>query len=102
MKSFLTDRLPGLTSILKKHKVTRAYAFGSVCTEAFGANSDIDLLVRFEDGIEPITYSDNYFDLLFKLRDFLGREVDLVSETSVKNPYFLLSVNRTKQPIYEW
>lgn len=46
-------------------------------------------------------YSDNYFNLLFRLRDFLGREVDLISETSLKNPYLIRSVNRTKQIIYE-
>jgi hypothetical protein len=101
MKSFLSDKLPELTRILKTYKVKRAYAFGSVCTEAFDNNSDIDLLVKFEDGIEPMEYSDNYFNLLFKLRDFLGREVDLVPESSLKNPYLLQSVNRTKQAIYE-
>lgn len=101
MKTFLTDKLPELTGILKSYKVKRAYAFGSVCTEAFNADSDVDLLVKFEDGIEPMEYSDNYFNLLFRLRDFLGREVDLVTETSLKNPYFILSVNRTKQAIYE-
>jgi uncharacterized protein len=101
MKSFLSDKLPELTRILKTHKVKRAYAFGSVCTPAFDNNSDIDLLVKFEDGIEPMEYSDNYFNLLFKLRDFLGREIDLVPESSLKNPYLLQSVNRTKQAIYE-
>jgi uncharacterized protein len=101
MQSFLADKLPGLTGILKMHKVKSAYAFGSVCTEAFAADSDVDLLVKFEDGIEPVEYSDNYFNLLFKLRDFLGREVDLVTEAGLKNPYFKQAVNRTKQAIYE-
>lgn len=101
MKSFLADKLPELTAILKLYRVKKAYAFGSVCTEAFNAESDVDLLVRFEDGIEPVEYSDNYFNLLFRLRDFLGREVDLVSETSLKNPYFIRSVNSTRQTIYE-
>ena len=101
MKSFLTDKLPDLVDILKSYRVKSAYAFGSVCTEAFNDKSDIDLLVKFEDGIEPMEYSDNYFNLLFKLRDLLGREVDLVSETSLKNPYFIKSVNLTRQAIYE-
>lgn len=93
--------MPELTRILKGYRVKRAYVFGSVCTEAFNNSSDIDLLVRFEEGIEPMEYSDNYFNLLFRLRDFLGREVDLISETSLKNPYLIRSVNRTKQIIYE-
>ena len=101
MKAFLTNKLPELAGILKLYRVKRAYVFGSVCTDAFNADSDIDLLVKFEDGIEPMEYSDNYFNLLFRLREFLGREVDLVSETSLKNPYFIKSVNSTKQAIYE-
>ncbi len=83
------------------YKVKRAYAFESLGAEAFNANSDVDLLVKFEDGIEPMDYSDNYFNLLFRLRGFLGREVDLVPETSLKNLYFINSVSRTKETIYE-
>jgi predicted nucleotidyltransferase len=101
MQSFLSNKLPELKRILQAHKVKRAYAFGSVCTGNFNPESDIDLLVKFEDGIEPIEYSDNYFNLLFSLQDFFKRDVDLVTEPSLKNPYFIQSLNRTKQSIYE-
>ena len=101
VKSYLSEKLPELTLILKNFRVKQAYAFGSVCTDAFNDNSDIDLLVKFEDGIEPMEYSDNYFNLLFKLRDFFGREVGLVTPASLKNPYFVQSLNRTRQAIYE-
>jgi predicted nucleotidyltransferase len=101
MQAFIKEKIPQLTQILKAHKVKSAYAFGSVCTEGFNSDSDIDLLVKFEEGIEPVEYSDNYFNLLFRLQDFLKREVDLVSETSLKNPFFIQSLNRNKQAIYE-
>jgi len=101
MQMLIQDRLPQLISILKSHKVKRAYTFGSALTEKFNAQSDIDFLVNFEDGMIPEDYSDNYFDLLFKLQDLFNRHVDLVSEVSLTNPYFIKSVNKTRQVIYE-
>ncbi|MBQ7489293.1 MAG: nucleotidyltransferase domain-containing protein [Bacteroidales bacterium] len=35
--------------ILKQHKVKNAYLFGSVLTDRFNDQSDIDLLVNYED-----------------------------------------------------
>ena len=101
MNPFLKHKIEDLKQMLKKHKVKRAYAFGSVCSENFNEQSDIDLLVRFEEGMLPEDYSDNYFNLLFTLQKYFNRNIDLVSEASLTNPYFISSVNRSKQLIYE-
>jgi hypothetical protein len=59
-------------------------------------------LYRFnKEEIKENDYADNYFDLLFELEDILKRKVDLVSEEKMKNPYFIESINRKKQLIYE-
>lgn len=42
MQPILAQRLPQLAEILKAHRVKRAYAFGSVCTES--CNSQFLLL----------------------------------------------------------
>lgn len=71
------------------------FAFGSVCTPAFNDQSDIDLLVS----IGPMdygTYADTYFELAEKFEDLLNRPVDLVTDKSLSNPYFIESVNKIK------
>jgi len=92
-----------ITSILelcKAHKVKTLYVFGSVLTEKFHEESDIDFIVDFES--LPIEdYVDNYFDLKFSLEDILKRPIDLLEEKAIKNPYFKQNVNSQKQLIYE-
>ena len=54
--------------LCKTHKVKSLYAFGSVLTEKFSKESDIDLIVDFTNiGVED--YADNYFDFksIFKI-----------------------------------
>lgn len=75
------------------------YAFGSVVTGKFNAESDVDLLVRFSE-IEFGKYVDNYYDLKFSLEDLFKRKVDLLEEQALKNPYFVENVNQQKQLIY--
>ena len=63
----IQGKLPDLISLLKSHRVKRAYAFGSVCTSNFNNNSDVDLLISFEQGIDPIEYGDLYWSLNEKM-----------------------------------
>jgi uncharacterized protein len=97
----IQSKLPDLISILKNHKVKRAYAFGSVCTPLFNQGSDIDLLIAFDDGIDPIEYGDLYWSLDEKLPVLLQRPVDILTEKQLRNPYFIKVMNHTKTPLYE-
>ncbi len=83
-----------------KYNVKRLFAFGSVTTEQFTDESDIDLLVSFMP-MSPEDYADAYFDLADSFEALLKRPVDLVTERSLKNPYFIDSINKTKSKIYE-
>ena len=75
------------------------YVFGSVCTEKFNDTSDIDILISFKElSIEQ--YTDNYFELHYKLQDLFGRKIDLLTEKSLSNPFFIKGVEQTKQLIY--
>lgn len=90
-----------LVDILKQYKVKTAYLFGSVLTDRFDENSDIDLLVSFEDfSQDPLERGENSWNLQFALEDSLHRDVDLLNEASLKNPYFIKEVNETKYKIY--
>jgi len=73
--------------------------FGSIPGNNFNEKSDIDFVVKFKH-IELLKYSDNYFDFKFSLEDLFNRPVDLLEESSIKNPYFLESLNESKKLIY--
>jgi predicted nucleotidyltransferase len=45
-------------------------------------------------------YADTYFDLADKFEDLFHRPVDLVTDKSLSNPYFIDSVNQTKTMLY--
>jgi predicted nucleotidyltransferase len=75
------------------------YAFGSVLNENFNENSDIDFIVDIKND-NPTKYTDSYFNLQFGFEDLFKREIDLLSLNSLKNPYFIKNLERTRQLIY--
>ena len=85
--------------LCETHKVKSLYAFGSVLTDTFNKDSDIDLIVDFSN-IEVDAYADNYFDLKFSLQDIFNRPIDLLEEKAIKNPYFRQSINQQRQLVY--
>lgn len=93
-----TEKLPLVIEILKAHKVKTAYLFGSVLTDRFNEKSDLDILVNinqhyFDD------YADNYFSLQDKLLFVCKRPVDIITEQSLQNKYFIESINQNKYAI---
>ncbi len=99
MNAILINQLDVLIDLCKYYKVKSMYAFGSVCTDRFTDQSDIDLLIAF-DSISIEQYSDYYFELHYKLQDIFKRDIDLVTEKSLSNPFFVKSIELTKQLIY--
>lgn len=95
LESYTAD----IIKLCETHKVKSLYAFGSVLTDNFNNESDIDLIVDFSD-IEVEDYADNYFDFKFSLQDILKRPIDLLEEKAIKNPYFRQSVNQKRQLVY--
>lgn len=97
----IQNKITSIVAILKEHKVKRAYAFGSVCTGDFNSESDIDLLIAF-DIKEPFDgYAENYWNLEDQLKALLNRNVDIVPEHTLSNPYFIKEMEKTKTMLYE-
>jgi predicted nucleotidyltransferase len=88
-----------IRALCNKHKVTRLFVFGSILTDNFKKSSDIDLLVDFA-GVDLYDYADNYFDLKTSLEKLLKRQIDLLEDKAVKNPYLRKSIDSSKQMIY--
>jgi len=99
MDRVVLDRLDELKRLCNIYSVKSMYVFGSVCTDKFNDNSDIDILISF-DNLSIEKYTDNYFELHYKLQDLFGRKIDLLTDKSLSNPYFIKGLEQTKQLIY--
>lgn len=100
MNRIIMDNIENLKALCMKYNVKSLFAFGSVCTENFNKNSDIDLLISFKP-MDYGDYADTYFEITEELEKILKRPVDLITDKSLGNPYFIESLNQTKTPIYE-
>lgn len=98
--NLINNNLQKLIALCQKHKVKKLYAFGSILTPRFNDQSDVDILVDFNNEIDHNNYADNYFDLYNALKNLFGRNVDLVDETTIRNPYFKEELDETKHLIY--
>ena len=68
MHRILIDNIENLKAVCLKYPVKSLYAFGSVCTEKFNDESDIDLLIS----LKPMDYGDDadtYFELVEKFEN---------------------------------
>ena len=103
MVALIQNNIQAIKDLCMKHHVKTLYLVGSAAREkTFNENSDVDFLYRFrKEDIEETDYADNYFDLLFALQDLLHKKVDLVAEEKMWNPYFIASINESKQALYE-
>jgi len=88
-----------IMELCKTHKVKSLYAFGSVLTDKFNSESDVDLVVDFQQ-MDVLDYGDNYYELKFSLENILKRNIDLLEQKALKNPYFIKNLNQTKKLIY--
>lgn len=99
MQRLLTDNMDKIQALCKANNVKALFAFGSVCTNKFNDESDIDLLISFNP-MDYGDYADTYFDLADRFENLFQRPVDLVTDKSLSNPYFIDSVNQTKTLLY--
>ena len=93
--------LKKIIELCRLHKVKSLAVFGSILTDRFNDESDVDFLIDFEQiDHNTFDYVTNFFDLQDALENLLGRKVELVVGKSLKNKYFIANVNNTKQMIY--
>lgn len=71
--------LEEIRAILSAHGVKHASVFGSYARNRFKSNSDLDILVQYEDGVSLF----DHFDLKYELEKKTGKKVDVVSSRAV-------------------
>ncbi|MCK4663840.1 MAG: nucleotidyltransferase domain-containing protein [Bacteroidales bacterium] len=99
MHIIINDNIDKIRTLCISHNVKTLFAFGSVCTDNFNDSSDIDLLISFNP-MDYGDYADNYFSVADKFEEIFDRHVDLVTDKSLSNPFFIDSVNQTKTLLY--
>ena len=93
------ENLDRIRALCDKYNVAKLFVFGSILTDEFEESSDIDFIVDFSS-IDLYDYADNYFNLKASLEELLGREVDLLEDKAIKNPYLRASIDASKKLIY--
>jgi hypothetical protein len=97
--SIVEANIETIRDLCRKHNVKRLFVFGSVLTNRFNKSSDIDFIVDFS-GVDLYDYADNYFDLKSSLEQLLNRNVDLLEEQAISNPFLRQSIDSSKQLVY--
>lgn len=93
--------LARIFELCRLHRVKSLAVFGSILTDRFNDDSDVDLLVDFEPtNPDTFDYVSNYFDFRDALERLFNRHVDLIEYGNNLNPIFKASVDRKKRMIY--
>lgn len=100
MTTLLAENHQAITQLCQRFQVKRLDLFGSAARGDFRADSsDLDFVVSFIVQ-EPTEYTRCYFGLVRGLEELFQRPVDLITEASIRNPYFRQSVDENRQMIY--
>lgn len=101
LKESIKYKMADFLSLCKAHNVKNLYAFGSSITDKFNEDSsDIDLLIEI-DNDDPIERGENLMNIWDKFEHFFQRKVDLLTNSSIKNPILRKSIDSTKILIYD-
>ena len=95
--------LQSIFELCKKYRVKRLFVFGSILTDRFNDDSDIDFSVDFDrDTInnEKLDWAEIFFGFVEELQTLLKRKVDIVFEDFINNQYFRNELDNTKKLIY--
>jgi predicted nucleotidyltransferase len=101
VKDEILKKANDFSALCADHKVKSLYAFGSSTNDKFKPQeSDIDLFVEIDDD-DPIERGEKLLSLWNSLESFFNRKVDLLTESSLRNPFLRKSIDSTKVLIYD-
>lgn len=86
-----------IAAFCEKHHIRKLSLFGSVLREDFRDDSDVDVLVEFEEGHVP---GWSFISMGEELAQILGREVDFLTSGFLSD-YFRDDVLKSAEVIYE-
>ena len=100
MHEVVASKRHEIEDLCRELAVRRLDVFGSAVGDTFNVeSSDVDVLVEFNAG-PGFDYFDHYFSLKEGLERILARPVDVVTASSIQNPYFKQRVMDTRETLY--
>ena len=101
IKDEILKKLTVFKMLCQNHKVKYLYAFWSSTNDNFDYDkSDIDLLVEI-DAQDPVERGEKLISLWDTFEDFFHLKVDLLTDSSIRNPYLRKNIDSTKILIYD-
>jgi len=82
----------------RKWKITEFALFGSVLTDDFRPDSDVDVLVTFAPDARHSLF--DRVEMIEELREMFGRDVDLAEKPGLVNPFVRKHVLAHNRVIY--
>jgi predicted nucleotidyltransferase len=88
-----------IVALCRELGIHRLDVFGSAVSDDFDVErSDVDVLVDFETTAPGS--ADTYFALKWGLESILGRPVDVVVRSAIRNPYFRAQALGTSESLF--
>jgi predicted nucleotidyltransferase len=100
MLADIEEKRDALAALCRRYGVARLEVFGSAVRglDFDPKRSDFDFLVEFESSeLSPL---EQFFGFAAALEDLLGRPVDLVEPSAIRNPYLRAAINRSREVVY--
>ncbi len=102
MQPLIEDHLEEIRALCREFGVSRLELFGSAATDAFDPDrSDVDFIVHYPDGYDVGSWGKRHFELKERLEAALGRDVDLVMTSALRNRWFAREAAKTRTVIYD-
>lgn len=96
----IEQRKTEIRALCRRFGVKRLDLFGSaVLDDGRGRIGDLDFLVDLGD-LPPKEYAETYFGLREALEQLFSRPVDLVTFSSIRNPFFKQRLEQTRSILY--
>lgn len=102
MIPLIERNLDAIRALCREYGVARLEVFGSANTPDFAsARSDVDFLVEYPPGYDFGPWLARHQDLEEALANLLGRKVDLVMTSALRNKWFRREAQKTRRVIYD-
>lgn len=91
-------QIEAVADFCRRHGIRELAFFGSVLRDDFRPDSDVDVLVDFEAQATPSLF--DFVEIKEELSRMVGRPIDLVGKSGLRNPFRRHEILTTRQVIF--
>lgn len=100
MIPLIAENKDAIVALCRTYGIRKLDLVGSAATGTFDpASSDIDFVIDL--GEYDQTVAERYLDLIAALEDLLGFRIGMITEPSIKNPYFRAAIDEQRITVNE-